>query len=372
MADARSNTPRVWLEASDLVDLTNDPGPFITICLATPQDQENAEQHNMLHWRSSRDALANLGASEVSLKEVDEVIADAHLQGNGVYVMADDSGVRHVTHLADTPEEFARREMLPVLAPLLYKRQRKLAHVCVTADRLGAVINAYEPGGNEMQRVVEGDPSDPIHKAQAGGWSQRRFELRVENSWDQHAKMAAEEIDQVAATCKARRIFLAGDVRAVQLIQEHLSPSARAIVYEVHGSRANDGSPLIDQEAVDTALELMVNNDTNALLEKLAEERGQVDRAASGPQEVIDALAQGRVEVLFVPLLDTDDRQCWFGEKPSQIAFSESRVRALGANHPVGGRMVDAMIRSAIGSSSGIRIVEAEAMSNDYAALLRW
>jgi nucleotide-binding universal stress UspA family protein len=373
MADARSNTPRVWTNNSDLATLAGELGPFVTVCLSTPGDQENAEQHNMAQWRERRDGLATMGASEVCLKAIDEAVAEAHMYGTTLYAIADDSGMRHISHLhTQAPLEFATRETLPIFGALLAKRQEHIPHICATADRLGAQITCYENGGNALHRVVEGDPTDPIRKVQMGGWSQRRYQMRAEDTWDHNAKDVAAALEHMTADCKPRAIFLAGDVRAVQLIESHLSSATAQLVAEVAGSRANDGQELIDTEHVAMELARIAADDTTALLDKYAEEKGQKDRAAGGVQDVIDALEQGRVEVLLVPDRQNDERQCWFGEQPSQIALSEHRVRALGARDARGGRLSDALIRSAIGSGSGIRVVGANLMTEDYAALLRW
>jgi hypothetical protein len=373
MADARSNTPRVWTDNSDLAPLASELGPFVTVCMHTPGDQENAEQNNMLRWRERRESLAEMGATEVCLKSLDEAVAEAHLYGDTLYAIADDSGMRHMSHLhMQAPREFATRETLPVFTSLLSKRQDQIPHICATADRLGAEITCFEGSGNSLHRVVEGDPTDPIRKVQAGGWSQRRYQMRAEDTWDHNAKDVANTLEHMTADCKPRSIFLAGDVRAVQMIESHLSSTTKQLVAEVAGSRAHDGQDLIDQARVVAELAQITAGDTKALLDKFAEEQGQKDRAATGVQEVIDALEQGRVEVLLVPNRVDDERQCWFGEQPAQIALSEHRVRALGAKNAKGGRLADALIRSAIGSGSGVRVVEAELMPDDYAALLRW
>jgi hypothetical protein len=373
MGDARSNTPRTWNDEKDLADLAGERGPFVTVHLATPAAQENAAQESLLRWRSMRGQLEATGVTETVLDELEAHVGDAHLEGEGLYVVATEAGVRHVSHWQQSPAiEFATRQNLPVLAPLIALRQHNVPHVCATLDRTGAVINGYRHEGNAMQRVTKGDPTDPIRKVNAGGWSQKRYELRAEDTWEHNAKDAAAEIEEMAGRVSARCIFMAGDVRAVQLAQNALSHQARQLVEEVQGSKANDGSPLIDEVAVRAMLEGMVDSDTQALLSKLAEERGQDDRAVTGPHDVLGALAAGRVEVLLVSTTH-DIVDAWFGEEPTQVAMSDDRVRAIGARSPMTGRLVDVAISSALRTSAGVRVIDdMTRIPSGIAALLRW
>jgi hypothetical protein len=76
--EARGDTPRVWMEAPDLAELVQRPGPFLTVQLATEASIENAAQRNQLRWRARREELASSETPEDVLGAVDPLVADAH------------------------------------------------------------------------------------------------------------------------------------------------------------------------------------------------------------------------------------------------------------------------------------------------------
>ena len=65
----------------------------------------------------------------------------------------------------------------------------------------------------------------------------------------------------------------------------------------VSGGRSPDGSEDIFEQEARVAVELAVNADADALLEKFREERGQNDRTAEGPRATFSALAMADVAV---------------------------------------------------------------------------
>ena len=122
----------------------------------------------------------------------------------------------------------------------------------------------------------------PIHKAQPGGWSQRRHQQRVDATWEQNADEVAAEVVRLAERIDARLVLVTGDVRAVKLLSGSLPDEVRALVREVEGSRADDGSELVREDEVDRCLATAVAAETADALQKLKEERGQ----ATGPAPV--------------------------------------------------------------------------------------
>src|SRR5207302_1818212 len=123
-----------------------------------------------------------------------------------------------------------------------------------------------ETGGNDF----------PIRKVKPGGWSQRRYQERAENTWEQNADDAAKQLTTLVDHYDPRLIVATGDVRALQLLREALPDEVLQLVTEVEGDPAELADAAV--KSVATA----VATDTVALIEKFKEERGQHDRAAAG------------------------------------------------------------------------------------------
>src|SRR5439155_3675559 len=114
------------------------------------------------------------------------------------------------------------------------------------------------------------------------GWSQRRYQQRAENSWEENARDVAASLTDLVGEIGARLVVVAGDGRAVQLLRQHLDRSVDQLVEVVDGGRSPDGSSDAIAEAATRLAASAAAADTRAVLERFREERGQHDHAADG------------------------------------------------------------------------------------------
>lgn len=367
-------TPKVATDISDLADLVMAPGPFLSLQLTTQADIENAGQRSEQRWRAIRDDALARGAPEDVLATVDPLVADAHRAGHGLAVVAGAGGRLHVEHGSRPPDrDVVRWGPLPSLVQVMAWRQESPPYVSVLADRQGADLTGYRREGPDLRREAGGDDY-PLSKPSAGGWSQRRYQQRAEHTWERNAADAAEQVARLARRLDARLVVAAGDERAVTLLRDALPPEVADRCQVVSGGRSADGSEESFEEDARIAVELAVNADTEAVLEKFREERGQDDRAADGLQATLAALGMGAVDVLLVTPDDPDDgRTAWFGPDPTQVGLTSDALRDLGVEAPVEGRAVDVAVRAALGIGAGIRVVQSgAALDGGLGALLRW
>jgi hypothetical protein len=367
-------TPQVAADTSDLVDLAKAVGPFLSVHLTTEAGIDNAAQRSEQRWRAVRDEAEAQGAPTEVLDAVDPIVPDAHLEGDGLAVIASAGGVLHVEHAPRLPDrDLARWAVLPSLLPVVAWRQEFPAYVTVLADRAGADLTAYRRDLPEVRREAGGH-DDPLHKPNAGGWSQRRYQERAEHTWERNAADAAEQVERLARRVDARVLVAAGDQRAVTMLQELLSADMVERLVVVSGGRSPDGSEDIFEQEARVAVELAVNADADALLEKFREERGQNDRAAEGARATFSALAMAAVDALLIAADDPEDpRTAWFGPEPAQLATTAADLRGMGVDRPAEGRLVDVAVRAALGTGAGIRVVGAGAgLEGGIGAILRW
>jgi hypothetical protein len=367
-------TPQGAADTSDLVDLAKAVGPFLTLQLTTEADIDNAAQRSEQRWRALRDEAAGQGTPVEVLDAVDPVIPDAHLEGQGLAVVASGAGVLHLEHTSRPPDrDMARWTPLPSLLPIVAWRQESPAYVTVLADRQGADLTLVRRERPDVQREAGGDDY-PIRKPNAGGWSQRRYQERAEHTWERNAADAAEQVARLARRGDARLIVVAGDERAVTLLQQALPAALAERLVIVSGGRSPDGSEDIFGAEARLAVELAVNAEADALLERFREERGQDDRAAEGTRATFAALTMAAVDVLLVGPDDPEDpRMAWFGPEPTQLGTTAADVKALGVGQPAEGRLVDVAVRGALGTGAGIRVVGAGAgLEGGIGAILRW
>lgn len=239
--------------------------------------------------------LSELGASPELTQIVEDALADYdHAEGAGVILVAAPDGVvlRRVTFrpISRTVVEVGPT---PHLLPTLAATQSDQPHLAVLVDRVGAdAWSRVDLGEATDTTTLSGDELH-VHRGHPGGWSQRRFQQRAENTWEANAKLVVEELLGDEADRPAV-VAVGGDVRAVGFFRQHV-PSEIELL-EVDGSRAADADAFLDR--VDTAVRTWA---ASRLVEALDELRDAVGTGTGvAGDEVLPLLTQGRVERLFV------------------------------------------------------------------------
>jgi hypothetical protein len=365
-------TPPVAISAPDLADIALGEGPFLTVYLTTEAAVENAAHLSELRWKDLRTDLAHQGVDEAILGAVDPLVPDAHRSGACLAVIANARGLAHVAHEPDPPvRDLGRWGALPVVGPLLEWRQSQIVHMVALVDRAGADLFVFR-AENDEHVEVQGD-DDPIHKSKAGGWSQARYQRRAENTWEANAAETADALTDLVDREAPHFVAVGGDVRAAELLKEHLPKRVLDLVSDIPGNRAPDGSVDAVVEHVTRLVATAVAADTAALLAKFREERGQADRAVDGPAATLDALNKAQVEVLLVHADPDDTRTASFGPGAIPVAESAGDLGGLGVDSPRQGPLVDVALRAALGTGAGIRMIPgAGGPAGGIGAILRW
>ncbi|TCN31194.1 hypothetical protein EV644_12969 [Kribbella orskensis] len=156
---------------------------------------------------------------------------------------------------AEVPD-LAQCSALPHLRPLLAWEQEHPARVLAVLDRTGADLSVYAAGSAEPLATAVTGPDDEIERNAPGGWSQGRYQHRAEDSWEHNAAAVAEVLARLLRRYDAHMLLPAGDVRAMQYLQEHLPTwiHADVAVRRLRGGRSEDGPAgrLAEQVTVQT------------------------------------------------------------------------------------------------------------------------
>lgn len=359
---------------SDVAQAYQATGPFVTVYLTTEAAVENAAQRDELRWKNLRQELADHGASDRALAAIDTLVPDAHRQGRTLAVCASADGGTVVRHEPEPPaRDVGRVGTLPRLGTLLEWEQAAIPHLVVLADRAGADIVVVRRNGDEDIETVGADSGDDpdLRRNQPGGWSQRRYQQRAENLWEERAEEVAQEVCALVGKIGARLVVVAGDVRAIQLLRQELPREVDALVREISGGRSPDGSE--DAVAAETVrlADSVAAEDTVACLQRLKEQAGRGALAAEGIEATLAALREARVDVLLVHDDPDDEREAFFAAEPNLVATDATVLKEVGATDVTAGRLVDVALRAAFGTGAAVRIVPAT-VSEGMAALLRF
>ena len=290
MPDMRTDATR-----DDLLDLFRHAGDELaTVYLPTVSAVEDARDRLDIRVGNVLSELAERGASPAVVDGVTRALeGHDHAAGAGLVLVASPAGVllhhptirpvaRTVVHVGPTPQ----------LLPILRATQADIDHLAILLDRSGAdAWTRHDLGEPVAADSVDGD-DEHIHRGHPGGWSQRRFQQRAENTWEANAKLVVEEI--VADDDRPEVLVIGGDVRAVGFFRQHLPADVEVI--EVEGSRAADHDAFLDR--VDTAIRSLA---AARLVDEIGELRDAVaeGRGAAG-REVLMLATQGRIDRLYV------------------------------------------------------------------------
>jgi hypothetical protein len=357
------------VELDDLRPLADADGPFATVYLATDPGIDNAAHRAEVRWRALRDELGRAGAPPGALAAIDALVPDAHLSGGTLAAIAGPDRVHHVEHFEHVPRrELARWAPLPALLPLIAHRQSEVPYVVVLADRTGADVTAERARDRGVVREEAGGAPGPVRRSQPGGWSQRRYQQRAENTWEHNARDVADLVVGLADEVGAAFVAVGGDVRAVELLRRDLPDRVQRLVVAIDATRAADGSD------ADASLPRLIAHatamQTAEALQRLATSPGLV---ADGAAATVAALQEARVGVLVVQADEDDERRAWFGRAATAIGLGEDHARAAAGGGPVqAAALVDVAVRAALGTGAGIRVVPGSPPGDGLSALLRW
>ena len=374
--------PLYAVHDDDLVELVRAAPPFVSVYMRTEGGIENAAQRSEVRWRNLRGELASADVDPEVLERIDAIVTDAHQQGEGLGVIADGTHVRLVDHgpLREVDERAIVGDV-PLLAPILRWRQEQPTALVVLTDRRGADVFALRRSDPDIERSVDGDDY-PLRKVGPGGWSQRRFQQRAENTWEENARDVAELVHRLADRVEPRVVAIGGDVRAVTLLEDSLREDLRNVVRVVQGERPWEGAGDAIPDEVHELIAETVRDDGRSMLERLHGELGQRDLAVEGLTATAQALAHARVAALLVA--DVGDAQLWVGSDPMQIAASREELTDLGIDDAHAVPAADAAIRAALASGAGVRVYDPtdpqapsaidadDAPAEGIGALLRW
>jgi peptide subunit release factor 1 (eRF1) len=152
---------------------------------------------------------------------------------------------------------------------------------------LGQTIETEQVKGKKVQRV------------KVGGWSQARYQRRVGNAHQKHIKEIVDSLDRIVREDQAGHIVLAGDAAIIPALRDALPQQlAEKVVDTLRlDIRASD------QEIFERTLEAMRQQDARTdaeKVERLLNNFRARGLAAVGPEETLEALANGQVEELLV------------------------------------------------------------------------
>jgi hypothetical protein len=370
------------MDLAFLHPLYEHPGPWASVYVDTSRHTEDTPHERHLTATALSRELDRQGADEATCRAVREALDDLQhsSEPNGRALFARAGEVVLDPALARPPQrDSAHWAPLPHTAPLLELAGENPLCVVAYIDRKGADLELRSSLGRQDAGSVSGRQW-PVHRTSTVDWSERHFQLKVENTWEHNAAEIAEALAACQEETRADLLILVGDDRERRSVHDRLPGHLRDMTVEAsHGT----GSRLLDEDVEHTRAE-HVRQRAERELERFLVAREPDAEGRSGAVEGVPALVEAAREHRIDELLirpDSPDahREVWIGGDPDQLAVRRTDLRILGEQHSWPARADDALIRSAVATGApALSLTPAAEASGGQipagglGALLRW
>ena len=291
--------------------------PFISLYLNSEANQNGRDEYAIWLKNTFRDEAENYEEESEeahAFAEMTERInnfleSEADEQANGIAVFASvgDNGIFETIQLdAAFPENQLFVLSRPHIFPLMRLIEQNPKYCVLWADTNKADIYIF--GGEntinletDTEAKVESIKNEVTQRSKAGGWSQQRFQRRIENFHLAHAKETVEEVEKLMREAKIEHLVLCGDEAGViPLLHEQFSK----IIEEKVVSTLNLSQYASEDEIRERAAEVMSLE--NAVRDQQKAERmftaakSAAGLGTIGVEKTLEALSNGQVEELLI------------------------------------------------------------------------
>jgi hypothetical protein len=367
------------MKLDSLKPLLDHDGALTTVCLDVTKADEAGDREIRNRWHSLKRSLDHQGAPAETIEAVAEVVLrPTHVPGpHGRLVVASGTQILFDRVLADAP---ARQEAFhddnPLLMPAAQAVDEAVRYLLVEVDRTGADLTW---SGVDLPDEEIAGGHDVLHKVRSGGWSHRRMQTRVEDSWERNAGAVAAELDRLVARAHPEVVLVTGDVRAVAMLRDEVGRAVSEILIEVPGgSRADGVKEDVFAARLHEVMEAYRARRRDAVLDRLREALGRGGGVTS-LEDVVDVLRRGQVDELVItedaagapaPLAE---RALWIGDDPLAIGLRRSEIQAQG-QEPRALRADIALLRAAVAQDAGVTFAPegTVTLADGLGAVLRW
>lgn len=296
-----------------------EPDGFAFISLYLRAEANNSGREDYKTWLKKEisetakgfaedsDEGRHLNASIERIQDFLENEADDAANGIAVFVSA---GAPELIETVQIDEPFRDNRLLvsdrPHLFPLVLMVEQNPRYAVLWADTNKADIYVF--GGEntlnietETDAKVEEIQGEKTNRSQVGGWSQARYQRRIDNFQLQHAKETVEELEKIMRGADIKHLVLCGDEGAIMpILRPQLSKETEESVVAVLNMSQYD----TEQEIREKTREAM--GIENAIKDKECVERVfSAAKAAAGlgtlgVETTLAALSNGQVEELVI------------------------------------------------------------------------
>jgi len=184
----------------------------------------------------------------------------------------------------------------PFIRPLLFLLDQYEQYAVVIANKNSAHFYLVTMG--EITQSAE-FISDIPHRSDQGGWSQKRFERKIDHAIEQHVQRVTKHLIKQIAKTDIRRIILGGDPDILYLFKKNFPEQIQKMVIGHIPARPHEPSVETLERTLKIAADAEKESETNAVLE-LHNALAHQNKAVAGLTETIKAVNEKRVQKMIL------------------------------------------------------------------------
>lgn len=280
--------------------------PVVSLYLDTQPDERGRDAYDAFVRREFRERARGYAPNTPERLSLDKDFAriEAYLDrelrpsANGVALFASSAAdfFEAVQLAAPIREHWLYIADQPQLYPLARVNSEFPRYAAVLLDTASARIFVFATGELVDERELKGVKT---RGRQMGGWSQNRYQRRVDNTHAQHVKDVVEALDRIVEREEIHSIILAGDDVVLPLIRQQLPKRlAEKVVDDIHLPALAAA-----HDVLSATLEVLgqhnATNDREKVAEVLAGHRSR-GLGVVGVENTLLALEKGQVEELLI------------------------------------------------------------------------
>lgn len=283
------------------------PFPFISLYLNTQPDDRGRDnfQTFLRHELAARARTFPQGSAEAEsfARDIERIqsYVDKELQAsaNGLAIFAC-AGADDFFEAVQLQAPIDENRLYVLDQPHLYHLARLAdeypRYAALVSDANTARIFVFALGTKVADETVKGKK---VQRVKVGGWSQARYQRRVENAHRDHAKEAIDELDRIVREENIAHVIVAGDQAIASELREQLPKHLADKLVEA--MRLDTKAP--EQEIFEATLEAIREKDAATDAEKvqrLVDMYRAGGLASVGIKETLRALENGQAEELLI------------------------------------------------------------------------
>lgn len=360
--------------------------PVLSLYLNTQADQHGRDNYDVFIRREFRERTRGYAAGTLDRESLDKdferiqqyLAAELKPSTNSVAIFASSAsdGLFEALQLAaPLDEHWIYIADQPQLYPLARLDSQHPRYAAVVVDTSAARIFVFGTAELEAERQVQGEKTRG--RGGMGGWSQSRYQRRVENAHVNLVKEVVEVLDRLVREEQIPAIILAGDEVALPLIKDQMpKPLAEKVIDDIHLPALAAA-----HEVLTATMEVMaqhnVESDKDRVAEVLAAYRGP-GLGVVGVKDTMDALEKGQVEELLITAtLNSIETQGRERDQPEPSVATDATIERGGAVITAAkeAQVADELVTKARQTAARITFIEDPALLQEFggvAALLRF